>query len=79
MAYPKTPKTAHGELPQAGYIRLTKVLEVVPFSGATLARRVQDGAFPAPVKLGPRLNAWRVDDVRKWIAEQGIEQHAEQV
>ena len=26
-----------------------------------------EGTFPAPVKLSPRVNVWRVEDVRRWI------------
>lgn len=41
----------------------------LPFSAATLWRRVKDGTFPAPVKLGARVTAWRVSDVRAWMGE----------
>lgn len=46
---------------------------VLPFSSATLWRRVADGSFPAPLKIG-RVTAWKVSDVRAWLtaqAEQG--------
>jgi predicted DNA-binding transcriptional regulator AlpA len=39
---------------------------MVPVSNATLWRMVKDGRFPAPVKLGPNVTAWRADDVRAW-------------
>lgn len=39
----------------------------VPFSSATLWRKVKAGEFPKPIKLGERITAWRVGDVRKWI------------
>lgn len=42
---------------------------VLPFSAATLWRRVADGSFPAPLKMG-RITAWRVSDVRAWLAAQ---------
>jgi prophage regulatory protein len=42
----------------------------LPWSSSTLQRRVKDGSFPAPVKLG-RVVAWRVGDVRAWLAKQG--------
>jgi predicted DNA-binding transcriptional regulator AlpA len=29
---------------------------------------VKLGTFPKPIKLGPRITAWRVEDVRKFIA-----------
>jgi prophage regulatory protein len=42
----------------------------LPFSAPTLWRRVKDGSFPKPVKLSLRVTAWRVSDVRAWIAAQ---------
>jgi prophage regulatory protein len=45
----------------------------LPFSPATFWRKVKDGTFPKPVKLGARITAWRVGDVRAWIAAQAAE------
>lgn len=42
----------------------------LPFSAATLWRKVRDGEFPPPVKLGPAISAWRVGDVRAWLRAQ---------
>lgn len=41
----------------------------LPFSASTLWRKVRDGTFPAPVKLGPKTTVWRVSEVRKWLAD----------
>lgn len=35
-------------------------------SRSTLWRLVADGRFPRPVKLGPRITAWRSADVAAW-------------
>ena len=43
---------------------------IVPFSSATLWRKVKNSEFPAPIKLSERVTAWRVEDVRAWIAAQ---------
>lgn len=40
---------------------------VLPFSGATLWRKVRDGSFPKPLKLSAGVTAWRVGDVRQWL------------
>jgi predicted DNA-binding transcriptional regulator AlpA len=45
-------------------------LTPLPFSSATFWRKVKDGAFPQPVKLGERITAWKVSDVRAWIQAQ---------
>lgn len=58
-------------LPDAGFLRLPQVLRVIPISKSTLWRRVMAGTFPAPVKLSVRVTVWRVEDVRRWMDEQG--------
>jgi prophage regulatory protein len=40
---------------------------LLPFSRATLWRRVKDGTFPAPVKLSERTTAWPTAEIRKWM------------
>ena len=56
------------DLPASGFARQAQLLEVLPFSSATLWRLVKAGKFPAPVKLGERITAWRVEDIRAWMA-----------
>lgn len=58
-------------LPETGFLRQTQVLSFVPISKSTLWRRVVAGTFPAPVKLSVNVTAWRAEDLRRWIAEQG--------
>ena len=41
----------------------------VPWSHATLWRRVKAGEFPAPEKLSPNVTAWRWGDVKAWLDE----------
>lgn len=56
------------KLPQSGFIRQSQLIpDPIPFSPATLWRKVKDGTFPAPVKLSERVTAWRVEDVRAWM------------
>jgi len=38
-------------------------------SAATLWRYVKAQTFPKPVKLSPKITAWRVGDVRAWMAQ----------
>lgn len=63
--------SAHNVLPVGGYVRLAQLLGPrgpVPISRSTLFVYVRDGRFPAPVKLGPRITAWRVEDINAWMA-----------
>ncbi|MET0154609.1 MAG: AlpA family phage regulatory protein [Rickettsiales bacterium] len=50
-------------LPATGLIRLDEVLEFIPVSRSTWWLGVKDGRFPAPVKLGKRIRAWRAEDI----------------
>ena len=63
-----TRNTAPGELPATGFIRQSQLIPaIVPFSSATLWRKVKAGTFPAPVKLSERVTAWPVESVRAWM------------
>ena len=42
----------------------------LPVSPATFWRWVRDGKFPEPTKLGKRITAWKVGEVRAWMAAQ---------
>ncbi len=39
----------------------------LPFSSATLWRKVKAGTFPKPKKLSSRVTAWNVGSVRSWL------------
>lgn len=58
------------DLPATGFIRQPALLKIVPFSPATLWRKCKAGQFPKPVKLSERVTAWRVGDVRGFLAAQ---------
>ena len=59
-------------LPATGYVRLKQLVpNIIPFSPATLWRKVKAQTFPAPVKLSVGVTAWRVEDVRAWMQAQG--------
>jgi prophage regulatory protein len=61
-----------GSLPATGYVRQSQLIPAIfPFSSATLWRKVKAGTFPKPVKLGPRITAWRVEDIRALVASMG--------
>ena len=61
---------ASARLPATGYVRESQLIPaIVPVSSATLWRWSKDGRFPKPARLGPRVTAWKVEDVRRWMAE----------
>jgi prophage regulatory protein len=56
------------QLPETGFVRLPQVLAVIPVSRSTWWAGVKSGRYPKPVKtLGPRITAWRVEDIRALI------------
>lgn len=58
----------NNNLPIGGYIRESDLIPaIVPFSHATLWRKVKSGEFPRPVKLSTRITAWEVKAVRAWL------------
>ena len=54
------------------YIRASELLEMVPFSRATLWRWVRGGEFPKPVPISPGVTAWRRVEVEGWLKEKGL-------
>jgi len=68
-------------LPATGFLRLPQIIGsrrttpptqgVLPISRSKWYDGIKRGIYPAPVKLGPRVSAWRVEDIRQLIASLG--------
>ena len=52
-------------IPEIGFIRLRKVLTVIPVGKSCWWDGVKSGRFPKPVKLSTRCTAWRAEDIRE--------------
>lgn len=77
--------TAFDNLPDAAFIRQSQIVPnanpskregqtpLLNASASTLWRMVARGEFPKPMKLGANITAWRVGDVRAWLAAQGAQ------
>lgn len=50
------------------FIRKPTVLAVYPVGETTWDRGVAAGRFPRPVRLSPRIVAWRVGEIRELLA-----------
>jgi prophage regulatory protein len=65
------------QLPETGYLRLSQIIgepraeppipAVIPVGKSTCWEGVKSGRFPKPVKLGPHITVWRVEDIRRLI------------
>jgi prophage regulatory protein len=57
-------------LPISGLMRLASIIGPsgpIPVSRSTWWAGVKSGRYPQPVKLGPRITAWRVEDIAALI------------
>ena len=48
-------------------LRLPQVLEIIPVSRSTWWAGVKEGIYPQPVRLGRRITAWKLSDIRRLI------------
>jgi prophage regulatory protein len=58
--------------PDGGFVRLRDILAPtgpLPISRSSWWAGVASGRYPKPVKLSPRITAWRVSDLFKLIDE----------
>lgn len=55
--------------PVYGYMRQKELMTLLPFSPATLWRKVKSGTFVKPVKLSVRITAWNRAEVYAWLQE----------
>jgi predicted DNA-binding transcriptional regulator AlpA len=51
-------------LPEIGLVRLPTILKVIAVSKSTWWAGVKSGRFPKSVKVGRRITAWKVEDIR---------------
>lgn len=59
--------TPNPTLPATGFLRLREVLKIVPVGKTAWYKGVKEKRFPAPVLLGPRTAAYRVEDIAALI------------
>lgn len=53
--------------PAPAFYRLRDVMRITALSRSTIYRRVAEGRFPAPVRLGGRASAWQCASLQRWI------------
>ncbi len=58
-------------LPDSANVRLPVVAALFACAGVTVWRLVKAGTLPAPRKLGARVTAWNVGDLRRVLAADG--------
>jgi prophage regulatory protein len=51
------------------FLRLQEVIETTGLSRTTIYRKIAEGGFPPPIKLGERAVGWKDCDVFAWMDE----------
>ncbi len=51
------------------------VIQATGLGRSTIYRLIANGAFPAPVHIGPRAVAWRWADLDQWSELRQIDRH----
>jgi prophage regulatory protein len=51
------------------FMTLKETCELSTYSPSSIFRKVADGSFPPPVKLGDKKAFWLREDVEKWLAD----------
>lgn len=64
-------------LPETGFVRLRNIIgdpkanppipAIIPVSKSHWWDGVKSGRYPKPLKLGPKITVWRVEDIREFI------------
>ena len=78
---PTTQSATNDGLPKTGFVRIWQITgnpkadppipALIPVGNSTIYRMVREGRFPKPVKLAKMTTAWKVEEVREWLAQQG--------
>lgn len=55
-------------MPEEGFVRLPVVLNVLGISRTAFYDGIARGDYPRPVRLGPRVSVWRVEEIRTLIS-----------
>jgi predicted DNA-binding transcriptional regulator AlpA len=69
--HPTKAQPAFNQLPDDALMRQKPLLNsgLVPFSASTLWRKCRLQQFPAPCKISGGITAWRLGDIRQWLAD----------
>ena len=66
---------ANDGLPHSGFVRLSNIIAPggpLPISKSAWWEGVRTQRYPQPVKLGPRITAWRCEDIRAFMLKGAV-------
>jgi len=66
------------QLPETGFLRISQIIgnpkaeppipPIIPVKKSCWWQMVRDGRAPKPLKLGPRVTVWRVEEIKAYLA-----------
>ena len=66
-----TPITeSYARLDNARILRLKQVIAIVGLGKSSIYGKIQEGAFPPPIKLGTNASGWISTEIHEWIEAQ---------
>ena len=55
------------QLEERRIIRIDEVSQLTGLARSTIYKKVSEGSFPPPVRLGARSVGWRLTDIDLWL------------
>ncbi len=55
------------QLEERRIIRIDEVSQLTGLARSTIYKKVSEGSFPPPVRLGARSVGWRLTDIDVWL------------
>jgi prophage regulatory protein len=61
------------------FLRLPQVETITGYKRSSIYRLIQQGEFPAPIKIGRRASAWLEEDIESWANKRILETRQQQI
>ena len=58
-------------------VKLGEVSNLTGFKKSAIYKRISEGTFPSPIKLGGKASRWSLAEVQTWIEKAVEVRHAE--
>ena len=59
------------EIEGSKILRMPEVCEIAGLGKSTIYRKLSEGSFPAPLRLGHRAMGWMTRDIVGWLEDPG--------
>ena len=59
------------EIEGSKILRMPEVCEITGLGKSTIYKKLSEGSFPEPLRLGPRAMGWMTRDIVGWLEDPG--------